>query len=103
MGREGNRQAYPCRTLVDGEAPVARRTTGNATRPVVEGAAAPRHQPPGRGAGAAEPGRPRAERRALEERREKMGRGAEGAGHGPVRTGLGWKSQDRGNQTKVDC
>jgi hypothetical protein len=35
MGREGNRQAYPCRMFVAGEAPVARRTTGSATRPVV--------------------------------------------------------------------
>ena len=35
MGREGTRQAYPCRMFVAGEAPVARRTTGSATRPVV--------------------------------------------------------------------
>ena len=35
MGREGNRQAYPCRMFVAGEAPVARRTTGSAIHPVV--------------------------------------------------------------------
>jgi len=40
MGKEGNRQAYPCRMFVAGEAPVARRTTGSATRPVVAAAKA---------------------------------------------------------------
>jgi len=33
--QDGNRQAYPCRMFVAGEAPVARRTTGSASRPVV--------------------------------------------------------------------
>jgi len=101
MGMEGNRQAYPCRMSVAGEAPVARRTTGSATRSVVaarKGRPRPRertekpwegrvlpHQPDSSCGCAGERGgrrtaRPRGERRALGERREEMGRGAEGAG-----------------------
>jgi hypothetical protein len=36
MISEGNRQAYPCRMFAAGEAPVARRTTGDTTLRVVD-------------------------------------------------------------------
>ena len=98
-GREGNRQAYLCRMFVAGEAPVARRTTGSATRPLVaamKGRPRPRERTEksweGRGGraavgqgsvegegGARAEGRPRGERQAQGERREETGRGAEGA------------------------
>ena len=84
--QEGNRQAYLCRMFVAGEAPLARRTTGSATRPLV----------------AAMKGRPRPRERTENSWEGRGGRAAAGQGsvegEGGARADLVESGRRRGSE-----